>query len=115
MYVNYWKLDLLSKQLFVDECLRTLCSQTSLLVRCLLLVCWRIIGCLCLLAGASLVVAGNAECITLETSQDWLRMLVCHMVLYREAVFTARVAGTVSVVATGRQRAEIFLGRPLIE
>ncbi len=87
---------MLSERLSVDECL---CSQTSLLVRCLLLVCWRIIGCLCLLAGASLAVAGNAECITLETSQDWLRMLVCHTAVYREAVFTVQVASG-SVVAT---------------
>ncbi len=60
---------------------------TSLLVR------W-------LFTGASLAVAGIVDCITLETRQGWLRMLVCDTALYREAVFTVRVAGTVSVVAT---------------
>ena len=38
--------------------------------------------------------------VTLETSQNWLRMLVCHTALYREAVFTVRVTGAESVVAT---------------
>ncbi len=37
--------------------------------------------------------------VTLETSQNWLRMLVCHMALYREAVFTVRVTGVESVTA----------------
>ena len=77
---------------------------------------WRVIGCRCLLAGVSLAVAGNAECITLETSQVWLRMLVCHTALYREALFTVRVAGTVSVVATkswqmSRALAKIYVSK----
>ena len=84
--LNYWKLDLLSEWLFVDECF---CS-TSVLTTGQELV----------IAGASLAVAGIVDCITLETRQGWLRMLHCHTALYREAVFTVRVVGTVSVVAT---------------
>ncbi len=94
MYVNYWKLVVLSERLLVDECL---CSNISTGQE---LVSWCVIGCRCLLAGASLAVAGIVDCITLETRQGWLRMLACHTALYREAVFTVRVAGTVSVVAT---------------
>ncbi len=99
---------MLSERQLVDECVCSHLPAGQVPVSCLLARYW-------LFAGASLAVAGFVDGITLETRQGWLRMLVCHTALYREAVFTVPVAGTVSVVATNLMDLAHLMGAPLFK
>ena len=70
----------------------------------LMLACWRVIG-------QSVCYYSLLARLSWETRQGWLRMLVCHTAIYREAIFTVRVASVVATMLMKILKERLFITR----